>query len=248
MINLMLFVKAFNKGQLQEVTELLQTQFQDLDVSTHFFVNPDHKWVQVALEGEDETIATAFIRKEIGICPVSLENVDVDSILRGFVAKVDESSGKLYVDLGVFEPKISLAVVPLSSLRTQFLVPKESTIKSIAEAYGITEGLPIYVKVTANDENLEVELALEQVEKFKAWQQSLLGRLIILRSSKRIIETTLKRVHLHRDIIEVEQLGFFEFALTCKLGTDARGLVPKVGRYMRNAVFVVFTPRKISGF
>ncbi|NLB75184.1 MAG: DUF2110 family protein, partial [Crenarchaeota archaeon] len=61
MINLMLFVKAFNKGQLQEVTELLQTQFQDLDVSTHFFVNPDNKWVQVALEGEDETIATAFI-------------------------------------------------------------------------------------------------------------------------------------------------------------------------------------------
>ena len=38
MINLTLFVKAFNKGQLQEVTELLQTQFQDLDVSTHFLL------------------------------------------------------------------------------------------------------------------------------------------------------------------------------------------------------------------
>jgi hypothetical protein len=53
---------------------------------------------------------------------------------------------------------------------------------------------------------------------------------------------------LERDVIEVEQLGFFEFSLTCKLGTEARGLIPRVGRYMRNAVFVVFNSKKSIDF
>jgi hypothetical protein len=40
----------------------------------------------------------------------------------------------------------------------------------------------------------------------------------------------------------------FEHALTCKLGTDATGLIPKIGRYMRNAAFIVFNPKKIISF
>jgi hypothetical protein len=43
-------------------------------------------------------------------------------------------------------------------------------------------------------------------------------------------------------------LGLFEHALVCKLGTDAVGLISKVGRGLRNARFVVFSPRKIRGF
>jgi len=32
-----------------------------------------------------------------------------------------------------------------------------------------------------------------------------------------------------------------------KLGTDATGLIPKIGRYMRKAEFVVFNPKKVRG-
>ena len=52
---------------------------------------------------------------------------------------------------------------------------------------------------------------------------------------------------LNRDIIGTEALGLFEHALTCKLGTDAAGLIPKIGRYMRNSVFIVFSPEKVNG-
>ena len=55
----------------------------------------------------------------------------------------------------------------------------------------------------------------------------------------------LERTRLNRDIIGVEELGMFEHALTCKLGTDAAGLVSKVGRYMRNFGFIVFNPKKL---
>jgi hypothetical protein len=42
-------------------------------------------------------------------------------------------------------------------------------------------------------------------------------------------------------------LGLFEHALVCKLGTDAAGLVSKVGRYVRNARFIVYNSRIVAG-
>jgi hypothetical protein len=89
---------------------------------------------------------------------------------------------------------------------------------------------------------------MEQIEKIRLWQQSLLDRLIILGSSLGEIETVLERTRLNRDVIGTEALGMFEHALTCKLGTDATGLIPKIGRYMRNAAFIVFNPKKIISF
>jgi hypothetical protein len=58
----------------------------------------------------------------------------------------------------------------------------------------------------------------------------------------------LEYAKLNRDVISVEPLGMFEHALTCKLGTDAAGLISKIGRILKNARFAVFNPRKISGF
>jgi hypothetical protein len=43
-------------------------------------------------------------------------------------------------------------------------------------------------------------------------------------------------------------LGLFEQVLTCKLGTDAAGLIPRIGRYMRNARFFVYNPKKLVSF
>ena len=53
----------------------------------------------------------------------------------------------------------------------------------------------------------------------------------------------LERTRLNRDVIGMEALGLFEHALTCKLGTDAAGLIPRIGRYMRHADFSVFNPK-----
>jgi len=245
MIKLTLFVKAFNGGQLKQIDELLQDQFEELDVEAKILANPATKWVQVEIEGEDEAVAAAFIRKEIGVCPVSLDNVEEKTTLKGYVSKVDESRGQLIVDVGVFEPKVVHAVVSLVALRTQLSGGKEATVKTIAETYGIAEGLPIAVKITSKAaDGLKAEFAQEQVEKLEAWQQSLLDRLIVLRAPRELVTTTLERTRLDRDVIDVERLGFFEFSLTCKLGTDARGLIPRVGRYMRNAVFVVFNAKR----
>jgi hypothetical protein len=248
MTELTLFVKAYNSNQLKQIDDLLQSQYEELDIKTTITANPQSKWVQLTLEGEDEVVATAYARKQIGICPESLDNVEEGQVLKGYISKVDESHGQLIVDIGVYEPTVVLATISHVTLRDQFSAPKEATMGKIAEAYALAEGLPISIKITAKDEGLKAELAAEQVEKLRGWQQSLLDRLLITRANKELVESALERTHLERDVIDVEQLGFFEFALTCKLGTEARGLIPRVGRYMRNAVFVVFAARKSADF
>jgi hypothetical protein len=73
-------------------------------------------------------------------------------------------------------------------------------------------------------------------------------KLIVLGVALRQVEDTLGYAQLNRDIISVESLGLFEHALTCKLGTDAAGLIPKIGRLLKSAKFAVFNPRKIRAF
>jgi hypothetical protein len=248
MTTLTLLVKASNLGQAKQIDELLKTQFENLDVEVQVLTNKANRWVQVSLTGEDEAIATSYINKEIGTCPTNLENAKNYPVLRGYVSKVDLNKQELVVDVGIFEPKIVLATVPLAILQAQLVEGRKVDLKKIAETYALAERSPLSVKsvlpITEEIEELQAELTVQQVEKLHCWQLSLLDRLIILGASREIIDNVLERTRLTRDVIDIETLGMFEHALTCKLGTDAAGLVSIMGRYLRNSVFVVFNAKK----
>ena len=242
---LTLLIKALNLGQVKQIDELLKTQFDELDVEVQVLTNSASRWVQVSLSGEDEAIAASYINKKIGTCPTRLENARNQPVLKGYISKVDLEKQELIVDVGIFEPKTILATMPLASLQTQLVEGKKVELKKIAESYGFAERSPLNVKpVSQEGDVLQTELSAGQVEKLHAWQQSLLDRLIILGASKETIENVLERTRLTRDVIDVEALGMFEHALTCKLGTNAAGLVSVMGRYLRNSVFVVFNAKK----
>jgi hypothetical protein len=245
MTTLTLMIKAMNFGQVKQIDELLKTQFEELDVEVKVLTNSANRWVQVSLSGEDEAIAVSYINKQIGTCPTNLENAKNQPTLKGYISKIDLVKQELVVDVGIFEPQIVFATMSLASLQTQLVEGKEMDLKKLAEGYGFAERSPLTIKpVSQEDDVLQAELSAGQAEKLHAWQQSLLDRLIILGASKETIESVLERTRLTRDVIDVEVLGMFEHALTCKLGTNAAGLVSLMGRYLRNSVFVVFNARK----
>ena len=252
MTALTLLVKASNLGQVKQIDELLKTQFEELDVEVKVLTISANRWVQVSLSGEDEAIATSYINKEIGTCPTNLETAKNYPVLKGYISKLDLNKQELIVDVGIFEPKIVLATVPLACLQAQLVDGRKVDLKKIAEIYGLAERSPLSIKplspIAQEGDVLQAELSVEQIEKLHAWQQSLLDRLIILGASKETIENVLERTRLNRDVIGIETLGMFEHALTCKLGTDAAGLVGIVGRYLRNSVFVVFNAKKSLDF
>ena len=247
MTTLTLLTKAFHQGHIKQIDISLKTAFEDLDVKVEVLGNPVNKWVQVEVTGEDEGVAKSYITKQIGICPTNIDSVTVGSELKGYIQKMDNPEA-LTVDVGIFEPKTIHATVPLASLQTQLLGERKEALKKIAELYALNVDLPVNVKVTelnVEEGKMQAELSAGQVEKFKSWKESLLDRLIILGTTDEDITTTLERTRLTRDIISTEPLGLFEHVLTCKLGTDAAGLISKIGRYMRNSKFVVFNPKKI---
>jgi hypothetical protein len=251
MTNFALLVKAKHGGQIRAIDESIKDQFEELDVEAEVLQNTANRWVQVSLTGEDEAIATAYLRKTYGLCPITLDNARTADTLKGYISKVDDAKQEVRVDVGVFEPQVVQAIIPGTCLQTQLVEGRNAGVRKVADLFGLAEGLPVTVKVNwekSSEGELNAELASEQVLKFMSWRQSLLDRLIVLGTSLDDVNGVIERTRLIRDVVDVEVLGAFDFALTCKLGTDAAGLIPKMGRYMRNSVFVVFRAEKAWSF
>jgi hypothetical protein len=251
MTTLTLLAKVGSPNRLQQIEKVLKLAFEGLEVETKILGIVAGRWVQIALTGEDEKIATNYVIKEVGVCPSNLENVRKVSTLKGYIANFKKNGGELPIDVGVFQPKIVYATIPLRHLQAQLVDGRKVALGKIAELYGFCEDLPVNVKIkhlNEDESHIEAELSSEQVGKYMVWQESLLDRLLVLGPSLHEIKMTLKRAKLDRDVIDVESLGTFEHALTCKLGTDAAGLIPKIGRTFKNAKFSVFNPKRVRRF
>jgi hypothetical protein len=251
MTTLTLLTRIYNVNQLNQIDKALKLSFEGLDVEVKILGIAADKWVQIALAGEDEGIATNYLTKEIGFCPTSFENVKNFSTLNGYITNLEKSREELSVDVGVFQPKIIHATMPLRHLQAQLVDGRKIALRKIVELFGFCEDLPINVKVVCVNEEgsyIEAELSMRQVEKYEVWQESLLDRLIVIGSSLYEVKRMLEYAKLNRDVISVEHLGMFEHALTCKLGTDAAGLISKIGRILKSSKFAVFNPKKIKGF
>jgi hypothetical protein len=245
-----LLAKIYSSNQRRQIGETLQTLLEGLNVEATVTGEPTENWVQVTLSGEDEAVATNLLAREFGFCPTKLENIEKASTLRGFVTNLKKNKTELSVDVGVFQPKTVLATIPLSHLQAKLAGGKNTSLE-IAEFWGICEHLPLNVKVVevnAEENRIDAELSAEQVAKFFNWRDSLLDRLLILGASLDQVKMAVEQAELDRDVINIDALGMFEHALVCKLGTDAAGLIPRLGRRMRKAAFTVFSPRKLNAF
>ena len=249
MTALTLLTKIENDGQLKQVSKALQLLLKGLEVEVKVLGAVAGGWVQMSLSGEDEEIATNYVIKKVGLCPTSFENVKKFSTLKGYIQNIGKN--ELTVDVGVFQPKTVPATVSLSHLQAALVDGRKLALRKIAELFGFCEGLPVSVKVKDLDEEesrLDAELASKQVRKYVVWRESLLDRLVVLGAAVHEVEATLEHARLDRDVIDVEPLGLFEHALTCKLGTDAAGLIPKIGRSLKSARFAVFNPKTLRRF
>ena len=251
MTALTLLTKINNDSQLKQIGEALKLALEGLEVEAKILGTVADRWVQIALAGEDEGISTNYVIKEIGLCPSNFGNVKKLSTLNGYIKNIGKNGGELSIDVGVFQPKIVHATIPLRSLQAQLVDGRKIALGKMAELFGLREDLPVNVKVTRLNEEesrIEAELSSRQVRKYTVWRESLLDRLLVLGSPLNEIKMTLERARLDRDVIGVEPLGLLEHALTCKLGTDAAGLIPKIGRNLKNAKFAVFNPKRLLQF
>jgi hypothetical protein len=248
MTTLTLLAKASNSSQLEQIGKILNAAFEGLELETEVLGTVADRWVQISIAGEDEKIAVNYAAKKVGVCPVSLQELEKLSSVNGYITTLGKSKEELLLDVGVFQPKTVYAAVSLRVLQAQLVNGKDMALQEIAELYGLCEDLPVNVKITLRKEDslVEAELSNAQLTRFKVWRESLLDRLLVLGVSLPRIKGALRRTGLNRDILDIEPLGILSHALTCKLGTDAAGLIPNIGRKLRTARFMVFNAEKLQ--
>ena len=220
-----------------------------LKVQLCFAGTTDRGWIQLDISGADETAALYLLDREIGLAPESLVNLQKFSVMQGKIIFSNTSTKKLYVDLGASFPNICDAVLPDKLLYAQLTDGKEIPHKKLVELFCFYDHFPLQVKlcedVRAGNESVKSKLSESQISFFKKCIKSRFDRLIILGSLFSDVEQAVKLSRHSRDIIRIESLGMLEQVVLCKLGTDAVGLIPKIGRSLKPAILVPFSPKKI---
>lgn len=242
-------IKVYSNFQVELAEDFLKTYIKGLKVEAHVCGVTKQGFIQVMVSGEDESIAQRYLAAEIGLCPTNLEQVKKFSQIKGYVI-LNNKGEELNVDIGVSSPKTVYAKIPLQQLQAQLADGRKLAPKKLMELFGICENMPILVKISRVDVDkgyIEAILSEKQITQYRNWTRTLLDKLIIIGASNNEILHALKTARCYSDIVDTQTLGLFEHAITCKLGTDAAGIIPKIGKKLKNATLSIFNPRKILG-
>jgi len=246
--NLTLMTRIYNSHQLRQMDTIIADLIEGLDVQVAVIGTLANRWVQVEVSGEDEGIATKLFERDMGFCPVKLANVKKFASLKGYLVGFEKNKEELTLDIGVVEPVPVHAVIPLKHLQTNLAGGTKLLLNQLGEMWGFSDNLPMQIKVlnvNAGENQVEAQLQDSQLKMFERWRDSLLDRLLVVGASRAEVDEAILQGGIDRDVIEVEDLGTFEHALVCKLGTDAAGLIGAIGRMLRKAKFTVFNPKRI---
>jgi len=245
-----LLEKAYGSFSTRRFESAVAALCEDLRVKIGVRSTASAGWLQIDVTGEDEAVALNLLDREIGLAPASAENVSKCCGLRGRVVSVAESRAELYVDVGVFEPEVFCAAVPLWRLQAQLADGVKLPLQSLAELFGFVDFASIHVKILDELDrekgSWETELSEMQVSRFSERLDSNLDRLVVLGASRGEVGAAVESSRHFRDVIRIESFGLFEHAVLYKLGTEAVGLIPKLGPRLRDASLAPFSPRKIK--
>lgn len=247
---LTLLEKAYGLYLPRSFETELESLCQGLKVRIEVRGRTAHGWIQVELQGDDEPVARQVLDDEIGIALVSVDRVSKFMNVRGKIFSSKESTGELQVDIGVFTPSVRSVIIPLSTLSAQLMDGKNVTLQHTTELYCLHDHVPMQIKILNGLNSAKgawsAELSEAQLSLFSNWLMTNLDRLIVLGASRTDVDMAIERAGHSRDIVKIETLGPLEHALECKLGTDAVGLMPRLGRRLRKASLMPFNPRKIK--
>jgi hypothetical protein len=209
-------------------------------------------WIQVDVSGEDKDVAVRLLDQKVGLAPVSVNNLKKFSLLKGKTVSSKMGEDNLRVDIGVFSPRLIDATIPLQTLQAQIANGKSFSLKQLIDLFCLYVNLPLEVKavsdVSSESDSIEAALSEAQLSQITRWLHSYLDRLIVLGATFSDVEAAIERSRHVRDVIKIESLGLLEHAVLCKLGTEAKGLMPRLGPMLPHALLAPFSPRKIRQF
>jgi len=252
MVTLTLLEKIYGPEEdeaLRSFQNFLSSFSSGLEAEVKIVGKTEKGWVQVDVSGSDTVVVTNYLSQKFGLAPVSLENLKVPSELGGRVVDSGRVGYGLYVDVGISSPQVVDVLIPLHVLRRQFVGDKKLSTRKIIEDFCLYDNFPLRIKLTRinmDKKEIEAELSEDQLATFQNWLSLGFDRVIALGASLELIRYALERSGSTRDVIRVDKLGFLEYSLLCKLGTEAPGIINRLGHLLPRIPLHAFMSRKIK--
>lgn len=202
-------------------------------------------WATVTVDGDDSEVVGALVSQAFGLAINDVSKVELHGNYRGVVRSLSASG--LSVDIGIEHPRALFVTVKLNALQAQLADGKQSMSgRTIVRNYCIYPGLPISIRITLSTSNeIEGWLSDSQISLFSKWISGGMERIQVYNCLPSRLDSAIRRSQLERDIVTTEQLSLTVQSILCKIGTNAIGLIPRVGSVLRKSQLEPFIPRRI---
>lgn len=205
----------------------------------------DQGWTTLSVSGEDAEVVIELLSRTFGVASVNASKTELYGNYRGIVTSI--SSSGIAVDIGIERPKPTFVNVKLSSLQAQLADGQKISSRRITEYYCIAPETPISIRVTLiSPSEIEGWLSDSQISLFSRWIVSGLERIQVFNCLPTQLDFAMRKAQLERDTVASEQLSLTVQSVLCKFGTNAIGLIPRIGSILRKSELKPFIPRRIQ--
>lgn len=236
------------------VEERLRKLGSGLNVSVHLEGFTSNGFPRVAVKGSDSEIYTELIKRKHGIAPTEASGIEVNDNFKAYTTGKDSKRQNIEVEIGPVSKHFRSEIVK-EGLNAQLCDGKDIPLDRIVRTYCIQEGIPLFVRVTHIDidrKRIEAWLSDKQANRFEEWRRQRFQRIIAVGGFRDKIREVTRFSGVERDVIDVEELAFMAHSIVCKLGTDAPGIIAKIGRHISGFKLYAFLPERVdrlrSGF
>jgi hypothetical protein len=231
-------------------TRILEEAFLDLkgelDARIKMLGFSSRGYARVELQGDDSEIVLELVSRRLGLAHTEFSAIELYGNYEGIVTSLGAEN--LDVDLGIENPKPLRAKVKVSSLRAQLTDGKTLPLREIVDHYCLYPESKVTIRITELEPGsgtIEGWLADSQLQQYSEWIGSGLDRIQVFNCSHQEVESAIRRAKLERDIVSTEPMTLTSHSVLCKLGTDGIGLIPKLGRILRESELKPFLPKRI---
>ena len=204
-------------------------------------------WLEIRARGEDAEAFLNLLREEFGTAPVDGSMVEKWDIVRGVIVGAGRVGLGVYVDLGIFEPFAKDGLYPLHRMRAQLADGVSKSCREILEENGLVDDFPVRTRVTGvEQEKISLEMSDETLDLFNSWKQLPFDRVVAVGVMRDEAEGAVRSTGLQYDVIRVESLSLFSQCLVCKMGTDAPGVIAKIGGHLRGVRLAAVRTRTLK--
>ncbi|HZD13257.1 MAG TPA: DUF2110 family protein [Candidatus Binatus sp.] len=191
-------------------------------------------WLSIHVRGEDAEAFQSLLLKKFGEASIDLSKIEKWDLARGFITGLGRVGYGVYVDIGIQQPRPKDALYPLHRMRAQLSDGALESVKQISTMNALVDYFPVKVLVTEVDgDRVSVELADETHEQLMNLRKYPFDRLIAVGLTKTQAENTVREMNVSSDVVEVRELSLFVQELVFKIGTEAPGMIAKMGNRLR---------------